>query len=89
MKSICKGTCSKFFDLFCTVKESSGDVIDIPLLLIGCSSCVLIRDFFLDVTYKQTGTAGPKSIPHSKPSGLGVILSIKRENIPSLFQAFR
>lgn len=76
MKSIRKGTCRKFLDLFCTVKESFGDVIDIPLLLIGCSSCILIRDLLLDVTYKQAGTAGPKSTPHSEPSGLGVILSI-------------
>ena len=73
MKSIRKGTCRKFFDLFCTVKESSGNTIDIPLLHIGCSSCVLIKDLFLDVTHRQAGTVRRKLTPHSEPSGLAVL----------------
>ena len=84
MKTFHKGTCSKIFDLFCTVRESSNNIIDIPLLHIGCSSCVLIKDLFLDVTHKQAGTVRPKSTPHSEPSGLAVlILSIERESIQS------
>ena len=41
----------------------------------------MIKDLFLDVTHKQAGIVGPKSTPHSSPSGLAVlILSIERES---------
>ena len=71
MKTFHKGTCSKIFDLFCIVRESSDNAIDIPLLHIRCSSCqvscVLIKDLFLDVTHKQAGQLGPSRFPIASP----------------------
>ena len=48
MKTILKG--NKIFELLSTTSEGSGNVVDIPLVQIGCSSCLLIKDLYLDVT---------------------------------------
>ena len=48
MKTILKG--NKIFDLLSTTSEGSGNVVDIPLVQIECSPCLLIKDLFLDVT---------------------------------------
>ena len=71
MKTIHKG--SKIFDLLSTTSEGSGNVVDIPLVQIGCSLCLLIKDLFLDVTHKQAHITGPRSTPHSDSSDLPVV----------------
>ena len=71
MKTIHKG--SKIFDFLSTTGKGSGNVVDIPLVQIGCSPCLLVKDLFLDVTHKQAHIIGPKSTPHSDSSELPVI----------------
>ena len=45
----------------------------------------MIKDLLLDVTHEQAGTVGPKSTPHSNPSGLAVlILSIESSQCDNL-----
>ena len=39
------------FSLVPTTREGCGNVVDIPLVRIVYSSCVLIKDLFLDVTH--------------------------------------